>query len=51
MQLAPVHLNDPDFDFPINNWGNFVINQSMFINHVDYTQVREDYEILTDMMF
>ena len=51
MQFAPVHLNQPDFDFPIDLYGNFVINQRMFINHVDYTEIREDYELLTDMMF
>lgn len=51
MQFAPVHLNQPDFDFPIDLYGNFVINKFMFINMCDYTQIREDYDLLTDMMF
>ena len=51
MQFAPVHLDLPDFDFPIDNYGNFVINKLMFINEVNYLEIREDYELLTDMMF
>ena len=51
MQFAPVHLNQPDFDFPIDGYGNFVINKFMFINMCDYIQIREGYDLLTDMMF